>query len=229
MLARGGVTLYAGGWRWRKIETRAAPRVNLAESGLSEKLLQERGISMLKKMPLLPALAGLALAGSLLSRPIAAADAPVYAIGVLGHDQGLASDHHEHGIDLNLEVQFSPLDFWGRPRPHLGATLNFTGDTNVVYAGLSFPVYRRSNWLLDGFLGAVAHDGPLHKDKLGCRQDSDCGYGVRIMPRLGVELGYRVNDKSAISLYYDHMSHYWIIDAENEGLEHAGLRYLFSF
>jgi hypothetical protein len=49
------------------------------------------------------------------------------------------------------------------------------------------------------------------------------------MPRLGLELGYRLNEKSAVSLFYDHMSHYWIIDDENEGLEHAGLRYLFSF
>ncbi|KAB2312901.1 acyloxyacyl hydrolase [Betaproteobacteria bacterium SCN2] len=156
-------------------------------------------------------------------------DSRVIAIGVLGHDQGPASDHHEHGIDLNLEVQFAPLDFWGTPRPHLGATLNFIGDTSVAYAGLTFPVYRHKNWLLDGFISAVAHDGPLHKDREGCRRDSDCGYGVRVMPRFGLELGYRLNDKSAISVFYDHMSHYWIIDAENEGLEHTGLRYLFSF
>lgn len=156
-------------------------------------------------------------------------DSPIVAIGVLGHDQGPASDHNEHGIDLNLEVQFAPLDFWAAPRPHLGATINFIGDTSVAYAGLTFPIYRHSNWLLDGFISAVAHDGPLDKDKTSCRQDSDCGYGVRVMPRFGLELGYRLDEKSAISLFYDHMSHYWIIDAENEGLEHAGLRYLYSF
>lgn len=170
-----------------------------------------------------------AAASTPLSVIAAQADAHVVAIGVLGHDQGPASDHNEHGIDLNLEVQLSPLDFWGSPRPHLGATLNFVGDTSVAYAGLTLPIYRRSGWLLDGFISAVAHDGPLHKDKLDCRQDSDCGYGVRVMPRFGLELGYRLNDKSSVTLYYDHMSHYWIIDAENEGLEHAGLRYLFSF
>lgn len=175
--------------------------------------------------------AGIMLASLALMPPaaIAADDSTTLAIGVLGHDQGPASDHHEHGIDLNLEAQFAPLDFWGTPRPHLGATLNFIGDTSVVYAGLSFPVIRHKNWLVDGFISAAAHDGPLHKDRAGCRQDSDCGYGVRVMPRLGVELGYRLSDKSAISVFYDHMSHYWIIDAENEGLEHAGLRYLFSF
>lgn len=156
-------------------------------------------------------------------------DSPIIAIGVLGHDQGPASDHNEHGIDLNLEVQFAPLDFWRTPRPHLGATINFIGDTSVAYAGLTFPIYRYRNWLLDGAISAVAHDGPLHKDREGCRRDSDCGYGVRVMPRLGLELGYRLNEKSAVSLFYDHMSHYWIIDDENEGLEHAGLRYLFSF
>lgn len=179
-----------------------------------------------------PGLIGLvliALAAGQLAQAASPNDSPIYAIGVFGHDQGPASDHNEHGIDLNLEVQLVPLDFWGTPRPHLGATLNFIGDTSVVYAGLTFPVYRRSNWLLDGFIGAVAHNGPLHKGREGCLQNSDCGYGVRVMPRLGLELGYRLNDKSAISLFYDHMSHNWIIDAENEGLEHAGLRYLFSF
>jgi len=174
-----------------------------------------------------------ALAG-LLSAPLQAAApamaaSPIVAIGVLAHDQGPASDHNEHGIDLNVEVQFAPLDFFGSPRPILGGTLNFSGDTNAAYAGFAFPLYTSSRWLFDVSLSAAVHDGPLHKDPASCQQHSDCGFGVRVLPRLGLDIGYRLDDKSAISLFYAHMSHKWVIGGENEGLDQTGLRYLRAF
>jgi lipid A 3-O-deacylase len=154
---------------------------------------------------------------------------PIIAIGVLGHDQGPASDHNEHGIDLNVEAQFAPLDFFGSPRPRLGATLNFIGDTSVAYAGLTFPLYTHSRWFLDGSINAAVHNGPLHKDPVSCQLYSDCGFGSRVLPLFGVDVGYRLNDRSAVSLYYDHMSHKWVLSGENEGIDHIGLRYLWAF
>lgn len=159
----------------------------------------------------------------------AASSRPVVAVGVLAHDQGPASDHHEHGVDLNLEVQFAPLEFFASPRPHLGATLNFLGDTSLAYAGLDFTVYRIARWYLDGSVSAAVHNGPLHKDPVGCQLDSDCGFGTRVLPLFSAELGYRIDDRSAVSLYYDHMSHKWLISGENEGIDHTGLRYLLAF
>lgn len=151
------------------------------------------------------------------------------AIGVIAHDRGFASDHHEDGVDLNLELQLAPLDLPGSPRPHLGATLNFQGDTSMVYAGLSFRVRETSRWLADLHLSAALHDGPLHKDPVGCQLTSDCGYGVRVMPRIGFEIAYRISPVASVSLLYDHMSHKWIISGENEGLDHIGVRYLRPF
>jgi lipid A 3-O-deacylase len=151
------------------------------------------------------------------------------AIGVIAHDRGFASDHHEDGIDLNLEMQFAPLDLPGSPRPHLGATLNFQGDTSIVYAGLGFRVRETRQWFADLHLSAALHDGPLHKDPVGCQLYSDCGYGVRVMPRIGVEIAYRISPLTSVSLLYDHMSHKWIIGGENEGLDHIGVRYLRSY
>ena len=151
------------------------------------------------------------------------------AIGILAHDRGFASDHHEDGVDLNLEMQFAPLDFIGTPRPHLGATLNFAGNTSVAYAGLGFRVRETRHWFADLFLGAAVHDGPLHKDPVGCALNSDCGYGVRFLPRFGFELAYRLGPAASVSLLYDHMSHKWIVAGENEGLDHVGLRYLKSY
>jgi len=174
------------------------------------------------------------VAGSLLSGPSLAADSAsepsrIVAIGVLAHDRGPFSDTHEDGTDLNVEIQFAPLAIFGSPRLHLGATLNFEGDTSAAYAGLTFPFFRSSNWFLDGALSAAVHDGPLHKDPVRCKQDSDCGFGQRLLPRLGLEAGYRFSPDQSISLFYDHMSHKWISGGENEGIDHIGVRYLKAF
>jgi len=154
----------------------------------------------------------------------------ILALGVLAHDRGPASDENEDGgADLNLETLFAPLDLLSSPRPHLGATLNSEGDTSLAYAGLSFRVLEHPRWFTDLFLGAAVHDGPLHKDPVGCEVDSDCGYGVRVLPRFGLEAGYQFSPDASVSLYLDHMSHKWIIGGENEGLDHTGVRYLWSY
>jgi lipid A 3-O-deacylase len=148
------------------------------------------------------------------------------AISVIAHDRGPAGDHHEDGIDLNLlEVLFAPVGLAGTLRPHLGVTLNFVGDTSMAYAGLSFRVRETRQWFAHLLLSMAAHDGPLHKDPLGCRLYS--GFGVRVMPRFGfgLEIGYRLNPGKSVTLLVDHMSHKWIIGGENEGIDHIGVRY----
>ena len=150
-------------------------------------------------------------------------------MGVFAHDRGPTSDRHENGVDLNLEVQFAPLAMMGSPRPHLGLTANFVGDTSVGYGGLGFRLHDTPLWFIDGMLGIAVHNGPLHKDPVRCRRDSDCGYGVRVLPRFGLELAHRLSPKASVSLLYDHMSHKWIVAGENEGLDHIGLRYMRDF
>lgn len=155
----------------------------------------------------------------------AASSERILAAGVFAHDRGPFSDHNEGGVDLNLELQFAPLTFPGSPRPHLGATANFDGDTSAAYAGLSFRLRETSQWFVDAALGAAVHDGPLHKDPVRCAQFSDCGFGTRYLPRFGLEIGYQIGPAASLSLLYDHMSHKWIVGGENEGLDHIGLRY----
>lgn len=178
-------------------------------------------------------LLGLGLLVSIgLHTPVQAADFSqnmTLAVGVLAHDHGPFSDHHEDGVDLNLEALFLPLDILGSPRPHLGVTANFVGDTSVAYAGLGFRFRETPQWFVDGLLGVAVHDGPLHKDPAGCQLNSDCGYGTRILPRLGLEIGYRVSPTASVSLIFDHMSHKWVVGGENEGLDHVGMRYLWPY
>ncbi len=171
----------------------------------------------------------IAVLGVLAAADAEAASSRVWAAGIMAHDRGFASDDHENGADLNLELQFAPLAFPGSPRPHLGATLNFNGDTSVAYAGLGFRVWDRPRWFADANIGVVVHDGPRHKDPVRCEQFSDCGFGTRYLPRLGAEIGYRLSPNASIGLFYDHMSHKWVVEGENEGLDHIGLRYLRAF
>lgn len=146
-------------------------------------------------------------------------------VGIFLHDRGPFSDPHEDGIDLNLEMQFAPLNMFGSPRPHLGVSANFNGDTSALYAGMSVRLFQRNRWNVDGILGIALHDGPLHKDPVGCELYSDCGFGIRYLPRMGGEIGYRISAEETVSLYFVHMSHKWIVDGENEGLDFIGLRY----
>lgn len=153
----------------------------------------------------------------------------ILAVGMLAHDHGPFSDDNEDGVDLNLEAQFAPLDVWGAPRPHLGVAANFGGETSVAYAGLGFRLLEQPAWFADGLLGAAVHNGPLHKDPLRCDLYSDCGFGTRVLPRFGVEFGYRLQPSATLSLLFDHMSHKWIFSGENEGLDHVGLRYMWNY
>lgn len=179
--------------------------------------------------------AGMSLVLALNQAPPAQADTTerdtrrTLAVGIIAHDRGPWGDHHESGVDLNFELLFAPMDVSGTLRPHLGATLNFTGDTSMAYAGFSIRAYDGRPWFADLLLSLAVHDGPLHKDPVGCQVYSDCGFGVRVMPRFGLEVGYRLNPVDAVTLFIDHMSHKYVIGGENEGLDHIGVRFLRSF
>ena len=154
--------------------------------------------------------------------------------GVLLHDQGILSDHHEDGLDLNLEVEFARLGgtFWhkmGSPRPHIGTTLNYNGDTSIIYGGLTYEFDMSRNLFFNLLFGLAMHNGPLHKDEQGCKADSDCGFGSRMLFHFGLEAGVKLPRKQAISLFLDHVSQGYLLAEENEGIDHFGIRYRFGF
>jgi lipid A 3-O-deacylase len=165
---------------------------------------------------------------------------------LLLHDRGPFSDRHESGVDPNWELQLNPPKWpawrWiGAPKPMLGITPNFNGDTSAFYGGLNYELSLSNRWTdeLSGnltkhlFVGAslsvALHNGPLHKDKTGCEERSDCGFGYRALPRLGFEVGGYFTDKQGVSVFYDHMSHKGILEGENEGIDHIGIRYHLLF
>jgi lipid A 3-O-deacylase len=166
--------------------------------------------------------------------------------GLLLHDRGPFSDRHEKGVDLNGELQFKPPEWpawrWiGSPNPMLGFTPNFNGDTSAFYGGLNYEWSLSNRWVddvtgnltRDLFIGVslsvALHNGPSHKNVVGCEERSDCGFGYRALPRLGFEVGSYIAGKHAVSIFYDHMSHKGILPGENEGVDHIGIRYHLRF
>lgn len=154
-----------------------------------------------------------------------------WLVGVLAHDRGPLSDEHEGGMSLNLERQFAPLDtpgWLGRTRAHIGITPNFNGDTSAAYGGLTSQYQLTRRLFVSPFLGVAVHNGPLHKDSTRCENESDCGFGSRLLLHLGADLGLTLAG-GTLSVYYDHMSHYGTFAGENEGIDHLGVRYGFNW
>ena len=169
------------------------------------------------------------------------------AFGILAHDRGPISDNKENGVDPNWELQFNPPEWrwwrWvGSPSPMTGATPNFVGDTSEFYLGLAWQLSLSGNFLdkltndfskrlwVSGGLSAAVHTGPLKKDVTGCRVDSDCGFGYRVLPRLQLEIGATFWKNHALSIFVDHMSGGGAFGAsQNEGIDHSGIRYHFFF
>lgn len=166
--------------------------------------------------------------------------------GLLLHDRGLFSDRHENGVDPNFELQLRSPDWpawrWiGSPNPMLGFTPNFNGDTSAFYGGLNYEWSLSNRWTDDLtenltrnlFIGAslsvALHNGPLHKNAIGCEERSDCGFGYRALPRLGFEVGGYFAGRHGVSIFYDHMSHKGVLPGENEGVDHIGIRYHLVF
>jgi lipid A 3-O-deacylase PagL len=175
--------------------------------------------------------------------------------GILAHDIGPLADNQESlAPDPNWEVQFNPPEWrwwrWvGSPSPMTGAIPNFTGGTSVFYLGLAWQLslsyeflnnltndFTKRLWVAGGW-GPAIHNGPLTKDSGGCRSKEgslkttgDCGFGTRVLPMLQIEIGATFWKNHALSLYADHMSGGGVFGgAQNEGLDHLGLRYHFFF
>ena len=170
------------------------------------------------------------------------------SFGIVLHDIGFISDKREKGVDPNWEIQFNRPEWgwwrWvGSPYPILGATPNFVGDTSAFYFGFTYE-FSLSNKFLDsltydltkslwisGTFSTAVHTGPLHKNDTKCKEDSDCGFGSRVLPRIALEMGYTFWKNHAISLFFDHMSHGSLGCSciQNEGIDHTGVRYHFTF
>jgi lipid A 3-O-deacylase len=153
--------------------------------------------------------------------------------GVLAHDIGFLTHHVEHGVDINLEMLFTPPDLLaiiGSPRPMIGADINTSGNTSDPYAGLTWGISLIQNLFRPGdsvfalgSLGGAYQDGyidnaPPERKKLGSP----------ILFRESAELGYQVTPMISISAILDHISNANLAQ-HNGGITSAGARLGFKF
>jgi lipid A 3-O-deacylase len=167
---------------------------------------------------------------------MAAAQNPIvseFKFGILAHDAGLFDRHVETGADVNFEMLFTPpafLDIIGSPRPHLGGSLNTSGNTNSGYFGLTWGITLIQNlfgWgksvYLNGSVGGALQDGHTNSAPPGRKT-----LGSTALLRGSLELGYQLTPNMSVSAFLDHMSNADLA-SHNAGLTDAGARLGFKF
>jgi hypothetical protein len=151
--------------------------------------------------------------------------------GVLAHAYGpsVIDSRRESGIDINLEILFAPPPlkfFWYlfEPRPTLGLDINTNGQTTFGYGGFTWEWSITRRLYLDFFLGFAGHDGFLHNAPRDRRE-----LGSRLLFREALELGWRLNERHAVSLMIDHYSNAGYFDKKNQGNDNFGARYSYRY
>ena len=149
-----------------------------------------------------------------------------FRLGVLAHDPGIFSHPKENGIDLNGEIFFRDLGWFGggwEARPSIGGSVNLDGGASQAYAGVTFGGPVAGPIFVELGVGAAVHNGELEttdpdRKELGCR----------VLFHLAGSVGIMLSDTMSLSAYLDHMSNGNLCD-NNEGLETAGARAGFRF
>jgi lipid A 3-O-deacylase len=134
-------------------------------------------------------------------------------------------DSEEADTLINGELLFggpersygSPLlDYFLRPRPHIGFSVTPDDGTNQVYAGLTWDVKLFGGLFFETSFGGTVHDGPTDSD------DPD-SYGCSVLFRESASLGYELSEQLRVMVTVDHMSNAGLCD-QNQGLTNAGVR-----
>ena len=146
--------------------------------------------------------------------------------GIFAHDVGFFGRSKEEGIDVNGEILFTSPSFaeilWS-PRPHLGFTVNTSGDTSQVYWGLTWEWDFWQQAFFSLSWGGAWHTGEKVTDDPDRKE-----LGYRVLFREGLDLGWRFSGGHSVMAHFSHFSNAKLCD-QNEGLDTAGIRYGYAF
>ena len=113
------------------------------------------------------------------------------------------------------------------PRPHLGGSINFRGDTSFAYAGLTWTVDITPRFFVEASFGGAVHNGntdsnpafiPPDRNALGCSPTF----------RESGSVGFRFTQNWSIMATIEHLSNAGIC-AQNRGLTNVGARIGYTF
>ena len=131
----------------------------------------------------------------------------------------------EDGLFVDAQVLLNPilppldsfiLDLLLRPRPHAGATISTAGETNQLYAGLTWTVPLGEVLFLEASFGATLHDHALDEDF-----ENGAQLGCHLLFRESAGIGLAIGAHWRLLASVDHASHAGLCGA-NDGLTHAG-------
>jgi hypothetical protein len=111
------------------------------------------------------------------------------------------------------------------PRPHIGGSLNFDGNTSFAYAGLSWTIDVTPNIFVEGSFGGAIHNGKDSSHPLLDRQSLSCSPLFRESGSVGVRLSANWSVMATI----EHLSDGGTCSDENRGLTNVGARVGYSF
>jgi lipid A 3-O-deacylase len=186
------------------------------------------------RLAMLLAVAWCAAAAMFGASPAVAEDSDLFRLDELrlgGSYHSIEGWTNEHGVDVTAEALFGRQDpqrpasiseFFLKPRWHVGASLNTSGDTSQLYAGLTWDLYLTNTLFLEGTFGGAVHDGPLdepHRASYGCRANFRESAGV----------GLRLTEHWRLLAEIDHMSQAQLCADRNSGLTNVGLKLGYSF
>jgi lipid A 3-O-deacylase len=159
------------------------------------------------------------LAAAIAAPPAPAAATEIFT-GIHAHGVhtplSLDSDR-EGGTDLSLGIRGNRI---GKTplQPYLFGSLNTSGDTNFLAAGLSArfgsKVYVRPG------LGIAVHDGSA----ANFRQPDRLAFGSRVLFEPELAVGAELTDRSSLEASWVHFSHAQIFGRQNPGIDNIGMR-----
>ena len=168
-----------------------------------------------------PFVSGPVLAAMFLPAPLSAQE--VYG-GVYAHavETPFTFDTNEGGVDVQAGVRFDAIEALADMQPYVFGSVNLSGDTSFVGAGVSWKAEIGKVYLRPG-VGLVIHDAP------SLRVDPATGFrtdlGSRILFEPEIAIGVDVNDRWSIEASWVHISNARLFNSQqNPGIDMMGLR-----
>ncbi len=147
-------------------------------------------------------------------------------------DNDKGSEHR--GPFVTGEVLFHPipgsyrngfLEFFLKPRPHVGASVSTAGGTDQIFGGVTWTVPLPPFGFLEASFGGTVHDGSLYTPPDQRGLSLGCYTLFRESVGLGINMGPHVRVIGAI----DHSSHANLCGQHNNGLTHIGFSLGYKF
>jgi lipid A 3-O-deacylase len=130
--------------------------------------------------------------------------------------------------ELLFAKPFTPADLFASyfiPRPHVGGSVNFAGQTSFAYAGLTWSFDITERVFIEGSLGGAVHNGST--DPFDGRVDR-AALGCSPLFREAGAVGVKLSNNWRLMALVEHMSNGGAC-SDNRGLTNIGARFGYSF